>query len=286
MQVAHQIYSKPVTPEVECEVTAAVAMALRDAVERLLPELSGAEAAELQELSRLIPAIDNKHEGRVRLPFHLAVTPYLICTWPINDPAAGDHIYLQRHHKSGLLVPIGGGKLDPEDRSIHSGMLREFFEEADTLPWYNPIFGTAKTDVFDIGLIRGASGNLGMVDIRRAFRVCSSSVGRVLSYNEKPKDGQMRGDDAVLIPLNELIAWKNRRGNDAFTVSARATVDGHVQEDLIKLSNEAAATALRIDPCYFRRFERLARRLQNAEQAGGVGSEWHRELEKPDLNHL
>lgn len=244
-----------------CQVTTAVAVELGTIIDQLLPQLDQDGQTELQELKRLLSQVRSNGDGVSTLPFQLAVTPYLVCSWPVNNAESSDHIYLQKHHKSGLLVPIGGGKIDQTDQSIHAGMLREFFEEADSLPWIHGII-EKDTDVFDIGLIRDKEGNLQMVDIRRAFRVHSSPIGKHLAYNERPKDGVSRGTDGVLIPLSELIAWENRTTSDK-----PFTIDTH--DDSIELSSKTAQEARTKDSLYFRRFHRLAQRINSVPRPLG-----------------
>jgi 8-oxo-dGTP pyrophosphatase MutT (NUDIX family) len=206
----------------------------------------------------------SSHAESLILPFQVTVTPYLVRAARVGGGIVADHLFLQRHTKSGLFIPIGGGKLDPTDKTLFSGMLREYFEEADVLPAMSPIIGRSGTNLFDIGFIRQPrSTKLSMVDLRLAFRVLDDAVGRTISYTEKPDShGVVRGDDAQLIPLGQLEQW-DPRGPSGVRASATA-------EDLHPLlSPELALKALEIDPAYFDRFHRLRERLKS-EQSGHV----------------
>lgn len=224
-----------------------------------------AAAAEVKQVRGVVERQLKGASEVVALPFQLTVTPYLVCSTEGVGGKAEDYLYLQRHKKSGLLIPIGGGKIDPSDKNILSGMLREFFEEADTLPSLKKIVGPSKSDLFDLGVIRDAQdGTLRMLDLRRAFRIRFDQIGKYIVYNENPTDGIARGDDATIVPLSLLLDW----GKAAENSSAKPHEIAHHNGNIV-LSHETARAACARDPHYFRRYERLAQRLRFAghEQA-------------------
>lgn len=198
-------------------VTAPRAATFQQSLERLMhgvcasPFVDGLTRERAQEIQQgFVPGSN----GKVRLaPHQIAVTPYLVVVRPSSEDVNGPQgvpqleIYVHRHAKSTLLIPLGGGHVDPEqDPCVRSTLQREMGEEIVDCPGWQ-LVSVGRNTIFHIGTFGGSKRHSRVdprtlrVDLRFACKVKANSLGHVplrLGLKEKP------GNFADLLPLYKL----------------------------------------------------------------------------------
>ncbi len=227
----------------------------------LLEEYSTRPSPNASEKVLLSAALRELRELRgVSQSVALSITPYFVKVPSPLDQSESNQpcLFLQQHTRSGLLIPIGGGKVDAHDLSIDAALKRECSEETGRFPKSLPVT-VRGSSLFDVAWIRDSKG-FEMLDLRFAFALLDPEFRDCIPYREAPTaEGMIRGDDAYPVPLDLLISWED---------TAEAT--GCAGREFSPIT---AAQARQRDPRYFERFRKLAVHLVAAQQESALSAE-------------